>query len=220
MVITDGTNRTGGSGLRRERDLRRQGKPPTPLPIFTESERLHRIAARASTLRDRRTLRLDRLALNRLIVQLTSEVDSILHEVHGLGWSPVRWMPLVFPSPSAYAPHDPNASYVIDATAPLFALHAPPAWRDILNRIVGFAESSPMGLQACFGPPLLLALDEFLTAFSASTFKNDWLPGILRRLRLLRLPLPQPSSTQATPPLPLSTTAKPSMSLNLNLNLN
>ena len=100
MVITDGTNRTGGSGLRRERDLRRQGKPPTPLPIFTESERLHRIAARASTLRDRRTLRLDRLALNRLVVQLTSEVGSILHEVHGLGWSPVSWMPLVFPSPT------------------------------------------------------------------------------------------------------------------------
>ena len=70
-----------------------------------------------------------------------------------------------------------------------------------------------MGLQACFGPPLLLALDEFLTTFSASTFKNDWLPGILRRLRLLRLPLPQHSSAQATPLLPLSTTAKPSKTL-------
>ena len=213
MVITDGSNRTGGNSARRERRLRRDGSPPTPLPTFTEAERLQRVAARAATLLARRTLRRDKLALHRILVLLTAEVTPILHEVHGLGWSPSRWFHLIFPNPSAYDPTNPDASYVIGATVTFFVQYAPPLWREILSRIVGYAESSPLGLQACFSPTLLLALDGFLSCFSDAKFRSDWLPGILRRLRLLRLPPHPDPPLSDSPPVPPSNTSKPSKNL-------
>jgi hypothetical protein len=85
MAVTDGPNRTGGNSARRERRLRRDGPPPTPLPTFTDAERLQRVAFRAATLLARRALRRDKPALHRTLVLLAAEVTTILHEVHGLG---------------------------------------------------------------------------------------------------------------------------------------
>jgi hypothetical protein len=126
---------------------------------------------------------------------MDADVTSILMEVHGTGWSPTRWMPLVFPSSLSYDPGDSTAAYVIDTTATNYIRHAPPSWRDILARITCFAESNPLGLQVCFTAQHLQHLDGFLALFSALPKCPAWLHDVIRRLHLLRRAFPPPPAS-------------------------
>jgi hypothetical protein len=138
--------------------------------------------------------RCDRSAAARLLDGLIAEASSVLTEVHGSGWSPARWVPLIFPSSLPYAPEALSSRYLTPDTVWSHIQRAPAEWRAILERIIGLAASSPLGLRGLFTPSCLDHIDAFGVLFAPVPKRPPWLVLVVQRLRDLRAEIPLPST--------------------------
>ena len=201
MTITDGSNLTGGNAKRREQKIRREGGDVPPPPVFDDAARQVRIEDRAGVIAAKRLRRCDRIAGIRLLDRLLAEASSVLAEVHGTGWSPARWVPFIFPSSLIYEPEALSSCYLTPGTAWSYIQHAPPAWREILERIAGLADSSPLGLRGLFTAECLAHIDAFGILFAPEPKRPPWLVAVVQRLRVLRAELPFSKAPVAPCPL-------------------
>ena len=190
MVVTDGSNLTGGKAKRREQQIRRDGGVVPPPPVFDDVARQIRIDERAGVIAAKRLRRCDRLASTRLLDRLLLEAPSVLVEVHGTGWSPKRWVPFIFPSSLHYDPEALSSGYLTPAMVWSYVQYAPPTWRDILERIAGLADATPLGLRGLFDADCLAHIDAFGALFAPVPKRPPWLVAVVQRLRALRSELP------------------------------
>ena len=187
FVVTDGGNLTGGRARHRGSLLRAAGLP-VPVPLFTQAEREVRVARRAAVIRERRAKRLDMVGMRALLLHLGVESHAVLAEVHGDEWRPHRWAHWIFPC-SAAVEEEP-ASFLTLRTADAFVQADSFAWREVVERIVGKAESTVGGLHAYFSPFALARVDCFVSTLSQVRRRPAWLLRLLQRLRRLRAMLP------------------------------
>ena len=183
FVVTDGGNLTGGRARHRGSLLRAAGLP-VPVPLFTQAEREVRVARRAAVIRERRAKRVDMVGLRALLLHLGVESQAVLAEVHGDEWRPHRWAHWIFPC-SAAVEEEP-ASCLTLRTADAFVQADSFAWREVVERIVGKAESTAGGLHAYFSPFALARIDCFVSTLSQVKRRPVWLLRLLQRLRRLR----------------------------------
>ena len=124
------------------------------------------------------------VGLRALLLHLGVESHAVLAEVHGDEWQPHRWSHLIF-SCSAAAEEEP-ASFLTLRTADAFVEADSFAWRKVVERIVGKAESTVGGLHAFFSPFALALVDCFVSTLPQVRRRPVWLLRLLQRLRRLR----------------------------------
>ncbi len=90
MLITDGSNLTGGNAKRRELKICREGSKVLPPPVFDDAARRLRMDERAGVIAAKRLSRCDRVAAARLLDSLLAEAASVLVEVRGSASSTTR----------------------------------------------------------------------------------------------------------------------------------
>jgi len=185
--VPDGGNLTGGRARHRGALLRAAGLP-VPVPLFSQEEREARVARRAVVVRERRAKRSDMVGLRALLHHLGSESQTVLAEVHGDEWRPHRWAHWIFPC-SALVAEEP-VSFLTLRTADAFVESDSFAWREVVERIVGKAESTAGGLHAFFVPFMLARIDCFVSTLSQVRRRPVWLVRLLQRLRRLRALMP------------------------------
>jgi hypothetical protein len=157
----------------------------------------------------------DKAAQVAITTLLTAEGPYIITEVHNsAGWSADRWAPWVFPSP-----HTPSAAisttatdievppslYITPDTLPAFISTAPSGWLDILERIAGFGEASPLGLQGAFSAQSLARVGASVALLHSAKGLRPRLRDVLTRIGVLL----RPQRTQVTS-TPCSTASPPS----------
>ena len=204
MLVTDGANITGGRGKQREQLLRRHGATPTVAHVFDASELEERRVARAAVIASRRARRADKAQQVALITLLSVEGRNILTEVHHSGgWAADRWVPWVFPTHSLHSPvlspapriEAPPSFYLTADTLPIFLSAAPAEWLDILERIAGFAEASPLGMAGAFSCSALERIDSSIAFLHSARAVRPRLREVLVRLGVLRRRSPSPVTT-------------------------
>jgi len=185
--VPDGGNLTGGRARHRGA-LLRAANLPVPIPLFSQEEREARVARRAVVIRERRAKRGDMIGLRALLHHLGAESQVVLGEVHGDDWRPHRWAHWIFPCSAMVA--EVPASFLTLRTADAFVEADSFAWREVVERIVGKAESTVGGLHAFFAPFVLARIDCFVSTLSQVRRRPVWLLRLLQRLRRLRGMMP------------------------------
>ena len=197
MVLTDGSNSTGGRAQQREQLLRRHGLPPSPPHVYGEAELIARRSARAAVVAARRARRVDKAAQVAITTLLTAEGPYIITEVHNsAGWSADRWVPWVFPSPltppvpisTTTDIEVPPSLYITPDTLPAFISTASSGWLDILERIAGFGEASPLGLQGAFSAQSLARIAASVALLHSAKGVRPRLRDVLTRIGVLLRP--------------------------------